>query len=235
MRLLFILAGILILTSFKESSQGEDPQGEWIQLFDGKTTKGWHSYGKKAAGDAWNVQDNALHLIQGEKDNYQTRNGGDLVTNDAFDNFELKLDWKISKNGNSGIIFYVKDDPEAYKETWQTGIETQVLDISGNEDSKSFKHDVADLYDLVPSSSNAAKPFGEWNRVRIKSKNGNLEIWLNDVRVIATTLWDDHWRELVKSSKFKDMPGFGIFKEGHIALQDHGAEVWYKNIVIRKL
>ncbi len=228
---IFALLSFVLLTG-GHSTRAQD---KWVPLFDGSTTKGWHSYGKELAGDAWNVHEGALHLKKAAKNSYQTRGGGDLVTNASYENFELKLEWKISKDGNSGIIFYVQDDPVKYSETWKTGIETQVLDIIGNEDSKSYKHDVGDLYDLVPCTSNPARPYGEWNRVRIKSLRGNLEIYLNDMKVISTTLWDDHWKELIKNSKFKDMPGFGSFTRGNIALQDHGAEVWYRNIMIRIL
>lgn len=227
----FLIAALLFMAAMPV----DNPQDGWISLHDGKTTKGWHSYGKSSAGEAWDVQDGALHLKPARMNGYQTQGGGDLVTDAAYENFELKLEWKISKDGNSGIIFYVQDDKTKYQETWMTGIETQVLDIVGNEDSKSFKHDVADLYDLVPCTSHPARPFGEWNRVRMKSLNGKLEIYLNDTLVLSTTLWDDAWKKLVRESKFKDMPGFGSFRKGHIALQDHGAEVWYRNIMIKPL
>jgi len=209
-------------------------QEKWIPLFDGKTTAGWHTYGKKGVGRSWAVDEQSFHLLPTGLDGYQTRDGGDLVTDEEFTNFELTLEWKISKGGNSGIIFYVHEAPQ-YKETWNTGIETQVLDIVSNEDSKSFKHDIADIYDLIPGTSHPGKPYGEWNKVRIKSDQGKLDIFLNDVLVIHTVLWDDHWRSLIAQSKFKDMPGFGTFKKGRIALQDHGAEVWYRHIMLRKL
>lgn len=227
---------ILITAFLLMASQPEGhAQDGWISLHDGNTTKGWHSYGMTTAGAAWDVQEGALHLKPAGLSGYQTRGGGDLVSDKAYENFELKLEWKISKDGNSGIIFYVQDDRSKYKETWMTGIETQVLDILGNEDSKSFKHDVADLYDLIPCTSHPAKPFGQWNRVRMKSLNGKLEIYLNDTLVLNTTLWDEAWNKLVRESKFKNMPGFGTFRKGHIALQDHGAEVWYRNIMIKPL
>ena len=210
--------------------------GDWIPLFDGSTLQGWHSYGKSVPGAAWTVQDSAIHLVPNRlTGGYQTNDGGDLVTEMEFEDFELKLEWKIAKNGNSGIIFYVQEDPALYPETWFTGIETQVLDITGNEDANSPKHQIADLYDLVAATSHPGKPFGEWNKVRIKSQHGKLDIWLNDTRVIETTLWDQQWKELSAKSKFHEMPDFGMFKKGRIALQDHGDEVWYRNIMIRKL
>src|SRR5689334_9530857 len=90
----------------------------WVSLFDGKTTKGWHSYGKTAAGEAWKVADGALYLDASKKADWQSKSGGDLVSDGEYENFHLKLDWKISKNGNSGIIFWVQDDPSKYKYVW---------------------------------------------------------------------------------------------------------------------
>lgn len=210
--------------------------GKWISLFDGKTLNGWHSYGKESPGKAWEVEDGAIHLTTSKrKDSYQTREGGDLVTEEAFGDFELKLEWKISKDGNSGIIFYVQDKPEKYEATWHTGPEIQVLDAGGHPDGEIHKHNVGDLYDLVAGASHPAKPDGEWNETTIKSRDGQLDVYLNGVHIVSTTLWDENWKELIANSKFKDMPGFGTFKSGHIALQDHGNEVWYRNIKIRRL
>lgn len=204
-------------------------------LFDGKTLTGWHTYGKDKPGNAWSVDSSAIHLKPADSKGYQTQGGGDLVTNDEYENFDLQLDWKIAKNGNSGIIFYINEDTTKYKESWNTGLEMQVLDNNGHPDAKIIKHRAGDLYDLITSSPETVKPAGEWNHVQITSDNGKLEFYLNGQQTLSTTLWDDNWKKLVAGSKFKAMPGFGTFKKGHIALQDHGNEVWYKNISIRKL
>lgn len=201
----------------------------WLTLFDGKTTKGWHTYGKKTVGARWKIVDGALMIDNSVKD------GGDIVTNEAFENFDLKLEWKISANGNSGIIFNIKEDTLKYKETYKTGPEIQVLDNDGHPDGKIIKHRAGDLYDLIKSSSEPVKPVGEWNAVEIISNKGKLEIFLNGTNVVTTIMWDDNWRQLIAGSKFKDMPDFGTFKKGRIALQDHGNTVWYRNIKIKKL
>lgn len=201
----------------------------WLTLFDGKTTKGWHTYGKKTVGARWKIVDGALMIDNSVKD------GGDIVTNEAFENFDLKLEWKISANGNSGIIFNIKEDTLKYKETYKTGPEIQVLDNEGHPDGKIIKHRAGDLYDLIKSSSEPVKPVGEWNAVEIISNKGKLEIFLNGTNVVTTMMWDDNWRQLIAGSKFKDMPDFGTFKKGRIALQDHGNTVWYRNIKIKKL
>ncbi len=207
----------------------------WVSLFDGHSLNGWHTFGKPVAGSAWNIDSSSIHLQPGAKNGYQTVNGGDLSSNAQFSNFDLKLEWKIAKKANSGIIFYVHEDTSKYKGNGKTGPEMQVCDKDSNEDAHSFKHEAGDLYDLIPSTVMSAKGFGEWNAVEIVSNNGKLDLFLNAVHIISATLWDDKWKQLIAGSKYKDMPGFGSFKTGRIALQDHGEEVWYKNIRIKNL
>lgn len=198
-------------------------------LFDGKSTTGWHSYGKATAGAAWKAADGVLSLDTSVKD------AGDLVTDNSYENFDLKLDWKISKNGNSGIIFLIQEDTAKYDKTYKSGPEMQVLDNDGHPDGKITKHRAGDLYDLIKSTAEPVKPVGEWNQAEIIVNKGKLELKLNGVTTVATTLWDDNWKKLVAGSKFKDMPNWGTFTSGKIALQDHGNVVSYRNIVIKKL
>jgi hypothetical protein len=215
-------------------SNQEKNQG-WKLLFDGKTTNGWHSYGYNTIGKAWNVSDGSLHLDVANKKDWPAGESKDILTDDEYDNFHFKADWKLAKKGNSGIIFYVHEDKSRYRNTYETGPEMQVLDNAGHSDAKIPKHRAGDLYDLISSSSEPVKPAEEWNHAEIMCKNGKLDFYLNGVQVVNTTLWDENWKKLVAGSKFKSMPGFGTFKKGHIALQEHGEEVWYKNIKIRKL
>jgi hypothetical protein len=205
---------------------------EWQKLFDGQTTTGWHSYGQKEAGSAWKVVDGALYLDAKNKEEGQ---GGDITTNEEFDNFHLKLEWKISKNGNSGIMFYVNEDLSKYGASYNTGPEMQVLDNDGHPDAKFEKHRAGDLYDLIASSSESVKPVGEWNQVEIIANNGKLDFNLNGVNIVSTTMWDEQWNTMVAGSKFNTMPGFAKYKSGKISLQDHGDEVWYRNIEIKRL
>lgn len=201
----------------------------WTPLFDGKTTDGWHTYGSDAVGAAWSVEDGALHL-----DPKKMEGRGDLVTEKSYSNFDLKLDWKVAPGSNSGIIFLVQEDTAKFSQTYSSGPEMQVLDNEGHPDGKITKHRAGDLYDLIKSSSEPVKPVGEWNTAEITVNHDSLTFKLNGVQVVATTLWDAHWKDLIAHSKFADYPGFGTFKTGKIALQDHGNEVWYKNIEIKE-
>ncbi|WP_153795815.1 3-keto-disaccharide hydrolase [Foetidibacter luteolus] len=206
----------------------------WISLFDGQSLAGWHTYGKTGTGAAWKVDSGTLFLNATDKKAYET-GGGDIITDGVYGNFHLKYDWKISKDGNSGVIFYVQEDTAKFKNTYNSGLEMQVLDNDGHPDGKIPNHRAGNLYDLVAANPETAKGPGEWNQAEIISNNGSLELYLNGTKVVTTTLWDDNWTKMIAGSKFKTMPGWGTFKEGHIALQDHGNDVWYKNIVIKKL
>ena len=208
----------------------------WELLFNGTTTAGWHTYGKDSIGKAWKAEDSTLHLNASIKDGWQTKNGGDIVTDNEYENFDLKLEWKISSGENSGIMFYVHEDTSKYKYAWESGPEMQICDNEKNEDGKVEKARAGDLYELVASSSQKfVKPAGQWNQVEIISNKGKLNFYVNNHHVLSTTLWDDTWKKLIERTKFKTMPGFGTFKKGKIALQDHGADVWFRNIKIKKL
>jgi hypothetical protein len=207
----------------------------WKPLFDGKTTKGWHTYGKSSANASWKVVDGALFLDATHKDPSEKGHPGDLVSDKEYENFHLKIDWKISPKGNSGIIFWAQDDTAKYKETWFTGPEMQVLDNDGHSDGKIIKHRAGNLYDLIAGTEGVVKPVGEWNTAEIISNRGKLELLLNGVTVVSTTYGDDNWKQLIAGSKFKSKPDFGTIFKGHIVLQDHGNEVWFKNIMIKSL
>ncbi|MFD2037061.1 DUF1080 domain-containing protein [Belliella marina] len=209
-------------------------ESEWIRLFDGKSFDGWKKYGGGEVGAAWKIQDGAIYLDATNKSEWKEGDGGDIVTKEEFDDFHLKVEWKISEGGNSGIIFYVNES-DKYPYPWSTGMEMQVLDNEGHADGKITTHRTGDLYDLIESNEETVKPVGEWNLAEIISKDGNLELHLNGTKVVETTLWTPEWEALIAGSKFKDMPGFGTFKSGKIALQDHGDEVWFRNIEIKKL
>lgn len=219
-----------VLALFAVSTTANAQKG-FKSLFDGKTTTGWHTYNKNNVGSAWEVVDGTLHMNPTKKGK---DGGGDLVTDAAYGNFHLKLEWKVAPNANSGIIFFVNESPK-YSQTYLTGPEMQVIDNNGHPDAKITKHRAGDLYDMIKSKSEPVKPVGEWNKAEIISNKGNLTLILNGVKIVKTTMWDDNWKGLIAGSKFAKWEGFGIFKTGKIALQDHDDAVWYRNIMIKEL
>lgn len=196
------------------------------KLFDGSTTNGWHSYLKTGAG-AWKVIDGAIQLDPKAPDQ------GDLVTNKEYENYELSLSWKISEGGNSGVIFGVHEDP-SFGATYLTGMEMQVLDDKDAEDNKKANHLAGSLYDMKAPSV-AAKPAGEWNTIKIRKDHGQLTFWMNGSKSLDIKMGSSEWQELIASSKFKNWKGFAAYPKGHIALQDHGHVVAFKDITIKEL
>jgi hypothetical protein len=234
-----ILAALLLTASPGKDHRANTPVAAekakgWISLFNGKNLKGWHTYGKHTTGPSWKVEDGAIFFNGSKKDNAE-KGSGDLVTNKEFENFHFKTDWKISKNGNSGVIFWVQEDSTKYKQTYHTGPEMQVLDNDGHADGKIPKHRAGNLYDLVAGKEGVVKPVGEWNTSEIISNKGKLDFILNGVTVLSTVYGDDNWKQMIAGSKFKQWPDFGTVFKGHFALQDHGNDVWFRNIMVKKL
>lgn len=226
--------GTMTANTANTLSEAQQADG-WQLLFDGQSTKGWHRYGGKPVGSAWKIADGTIYLDTTVKENWQVKDGGDIVSDEEFENFHLKLEWKIAKDGNSGIMFYVHEDTAKYKWPWETGPEMQVLDNNGHADSKIIKHRAGDLYDLISCSEETVKPAGEWNLAEVKCVNGKLDFFLNGKNVVSTTMWDDNWKKMVAASKFVKMPDFGTYKKGRIALQDHGNTVWFRNIMVKRM
>ena len=214
-------------------SKQEKKEG-WQLLFDGKTTKGWHPYNHGSDGSSWKATDGLLWLDPSQKEGWQVKGGGDLVTDEEYENYHLSLEWKVADSANSGIIFNIKEDPK-YKNSWYTGLEMQVLDDNGHPDRQYISHRAGCLYDLIAVSQSTVKPAGQWNKAEIILNKGDLKLYLNGVNVVSTTMWTEDWKKLVAGSKFKAMPDFATYKTGRIGLQDHGNQVWFRNIKIRKL
>ncbi len=206
----------------------------WKLLFNGKNLENWHLYGKADESKSWKVNNGTIRLDTKRKaeDNWQVE--GDLVTDEEFENFELKLQWKISNCGNSGIMFLI-DEQDKFEYPWMTGLEMQVLDNTCHPDAVIPAHQAGDLYDLQSCEPVTVRPAGQWNDVIIKLKNGKLEQWLNGHPVVKTELWTEEWKKRLANSKWKDFPAFSVAKKGKIGLQDHGDEVSYRNIKIRKI
>jgi 3-keto-disaccharide hydrolase len=211
----------------------KDQQDGWKLLFDGTTKNGWHVFNNKTDGSAWKVADGALYLDPKAK-GPKGEGGGDIISEEAFENFHLKLEWKLDSAGNSGVIIQAQEDPK-YRYPWVTGPEIQIIDNDAHADAKIIKHRAGDLYDLVAGSPETVKPIGQWNLMEVMQNNGKLDLYLNGTKVVSTTQWDENWSKLIAESKFKSMADFGKFRKGKISLQDHGNLVWFRNIMIKPL
>ena len=200
-------------------------------LFDGKTTKGWRGFKKPAFPEhGWRVEDGWLKHDAAK--NAGSPGGGDIITVDTFDNFDLQFEWKVAPGGNSGVKYLVTEErsgPIAH--------EYQVIDDARHPDAKiGPNRGTAALYDAIPPRANAPmKPAGEINSGRIVVNGRNVEHWLNGVKVVEYELESPALMALKAKSKFKDEPGWGTKLKGHILLQDHGDEVAFRNIRIREL
>lgn len=204
----------------------EEYAAGWKLLFNGTDLSGWKGYKKDAPGAGWAVEDGVMTLTAG--------GAGDIMTTEQFGPFELMLEWKIAPNGNSGIIYLIREDAAA-DNTYNTGPEMQVLDDDGHPDGKIPSHRAGALYDIETPPAGALKPVGEWNEATVRFTGSEIEHWLNGKLVSESSYGDDAWKAKVAASKFKQWPLFGTFASGHIALQDHGDRVWYRNIRIRAL
>jgi len=216
------------LTS-KEKREG------WTLLFDGRSFDGWRKYNATEMAANWIIDDQAMKICQTEENAKHGYGLDILFDKKKFANFELSIDWRISKGGNSGIFYYVVEYPG--KPIYYAAPEIQILDNWNAPDNKREDHMAGALYDMLPAVPQNAKPAGEWNNIVIRVKDGKVTHTQNGVKVVEYTLWTPEWYQMVSKSKFKDWPGFkeGPAKEGYIGLQDHGCDCWFRNIKIREL
>lgn len=212
----------------KEKSEG------WKLLFDGKGFEGWRKCNGDKMAANWEINDGAMKVKRGETAG-RGQNGDILYYAEKYSNFELSIDWKIEKEGNSGIFYYVTEVPN--EPIYYAAPEVQVLDNWNASDNRLTNHLAGSLYDMRSALPQNAKPAGEWNTIIIRVKDGKATHIQNGEKVIEYTLWTPEWYEMVAKSKFKDWQGFkdGPAKEGYIGLQDHGYDCWFRNIKIRKL
>ena len=203
----------------------------WVELFDGETLDGWRGFNRADAPRAWSVEDGALTFTPGTDD------GGDLMAEGVYGDFELELEWNVGACGNSGV-FYAVEEGDGLDAPWRTGLEMQVLDDACHPDGKYPSHRAGALYDLYVPLAEAARPAGDWNRARIVVRDGRIEHWLNGQQLVDAEMGTDDWRARIAASKFRDagaFPAYGTRQRGRIGVQDHGDPVAYRNIRIRAL
>lgn len=216
-------------------TEAEKAEG-WVLLFDGTTSTGWRGVNKDHFPTNWEIVDGALHCKSSGKGEAGAADGGDILYEKDFKNFRLQLEWKIGTGGNSGIFYLGKEvaDWPIYK----TAPEMQVLDNEVHPDARAGKDGnrmAGSLYDLIPAKPQNAKPAGEWNSIEIEVYNGSVWHRQNGETVLEYHLWTEDWNKLVAGSKFPELnPDWAkVAEAGVIALQDHGDDVWYRNIKIK--
>jgi hypothetical protein len=215
----------------------------WRLLFDGKTFDGWRGLGYDSVPTAhWKIENGTIRkLADGQVPRLpdgQPAAGGDLMTRDTHRDFELIWEWKISRAGNSGVKYNVSEEISMANAPNHAalGFEYQMLDDSLHEDNKVPSHRAGALYDLIPPNGNKVlKPVGEWNSSTIIFRGNHGEHWLNGQKIVEFELGTPVMDSLLAKSKYRDIKGFAEKRAGHIVLQDHVDEVFFRNIKIRRL
>jgi len=235
--LLFVCTLIYAQSDGDNTLTEKEKEDGWMLLFDGKTTDGWRGYKKQTFPKGWVIEDGALKCNASGRGEAGAVDGGDIIYDKKFSDFYLKLEWKISEGGNSGIFYLGQEKLETI---WRTAPEMQVLDNERHPDAKKGKNgnrQAGSLYDLIPARPQNAKPVGKWNSVEIIVYDGIVIHKQNGKAVVEYYLGTQEWEELVAKSKFpaynKDWAN--LAEEGYFGLQDHGDDVWFKNIKIKEL
>ena len=195
----------------------------WKLMFDGKSLAGWRGYKTETVPTGWTAADGVLS---------RTGEGGDLMTVEQYGDFEMRFEWKVTQNGNSGVIYRIATT-EPYP--WHTGPEYQVLHNQGHADGKNPITSAGSNYAVNPPVKDVTRPVGEWNEARLIARGNHVEHWLNGVKVVEYEIGSPDWEARVKASKFGKIPPYGRNKVGYIALQDHGDLVSYRNLKIKNL
>ncbi|MEK6702809.1 MAG: family 16 glycoside hydrolase [Planctomycetota bacterium] len=208
-----------------EKSQG------WELLFDGKTSPKLRGWKKDKLPGSWKFDDGTLHVVK-SPDHAGGEDAGDICTLDQYKNFEFECEWKVGQGGNSGIMYHCTED---HTYPWETGPEMQILDDERHQDGKKPQTTAGSMYDIFAPAVDSARPPGEWNRARIVCKGTRVEHWLNGFKVVDTDTAGKEFTDAKAKSKWPGMPDYATRPSGFIALQDHGDEVAFRNIKVRKL
>ena len=234
------------------ASVPQDKDGYYV-LFDGQTLNGWRGYGKDNVPSRWTVEDGCIKFSGTGSGEGQTGEGGDLIFAHKFKNFQLEFEWKVSKGGNSGVLYLAQeiktmkaDSTFKFEPIYISSPEYQVLDNANHPDALlgiDGNRQSASLYDMIPAKPQNQKPFGEWNKGKIMVFKGTVIHGQNDANVVEYHLWTQQWTDMLQASKFSQEKWPLAFEllnncggdnhEGYIGLQDHGDDVWYRNIRVK--
>ncbi|HLZ16153.1 MAG TPA: DUF1080 domain-containing protein [Cyclobacteriaceae bacterium] len=204
----------------------------WKLLLDGKSLNGWQIF-KGRKNNTWEVKDGLLHckpLNENVKGDGDERS--DLMTTGEFENFEFVCEWKIAPKGNSGIIYRATEE---FEQPYYSGPEYQLIDDEQYTPKPTDKQLTGADYDMYVTAPKSMKPVGEWNSTKIVVNGKHVEHWLNGQKIVEYELGSPDWQKRKDSSKWKDAKGYGLATKGHIDLQDHGHEVWFKNMMVKTL
>lgn len=203
----------------------------FVSLFNGESLDGWHGFNKTGEVDNWQIEDGAMVCLGAAAD----ASGGDLVSDGEYTNFELVWEWKVTKGGNSGVMYHVVESPK-YHAPYETGPEYQMIDDIGfPEKLEPTQKSGADYGMYTPAANKKLMPVGEWNSSKIIFNKGHVEYWLNGEKVVEFESGSEDWKKRKEEGKWKDYPDYGGAKKGKIALQDHGNKVYFKDIFIKEL
>ncbi len=223
-RLLVAICLPVLNSTVVSAQEGAKAETEKIVLFDGKNLDQWRGYKDEKIGDGWAIEEGALKLTKG--------GAGDIVTKAEFADFEFSFDWKVDKGSNSGIMYRVSLGDKA---PYYSGPEFQILDDAVHADGKNPLTSAGAAYGMYVPEGKVLKNVGEWNSAKIVLNKQHLEHWLNGKKVVDAELNSKDWNDRLGKSKFKDWPKFGKNPSGHIAIQDHGDVVYYRNITVTPL
>ena len=232
--LILLIFGACTLAAQEKDTVGNtltaaEKKAGWTLLFDGKTLDGWRAYkGTDTAGTRWKVEGGTIALPEkmapGAKES-------DIVSKETYEQFELSWDWKVAPGSNSGLKYFIVEDRSS-----AVGHEYQLIDDERHPDAKIGPHrQTAAFYDVLPAADRPLKPAGEWNISRVVVRGQAVEHWLNGKKVLQYELNSPALNAAIEKSKFKGIDRFGKRQNGHILLQDHGDQVWFRNIMIRRI